>query len=104
MAYSVSQRTHEIGIRMALGAQPRDILRMTVGEGMLLVAFGLAAGVAGSALLTRFLQSMLFGVRLSDPVTYGAVPLLLGAVALFACYIPARRATQVDPLVALREE
>jgi predicted permease len=104
MAYSVSQRTHEIGVRMALGAQPRDILRMTVGEGMLLVAFGLVAGVAGSALLTRFLQSMLFGVRLSDPVTYGAVPLLLGAVALFACYVPARRATQVDPLVALREE
>jgi len=103
-AYSVTQRTHEIGIRMALGAQQRDILRMTLGEGMLLVAFGLVAGTAGAALLTRFLKSMLFGIGLSDPVTYGAVPWILAAVALLACYIPARRATQVDPLIALREE
>ncbi|MGB0035289.1 MAG: ABC transporter permease [Candidatus Acidiferrales bacterium] len=104
MAYSVSQRTHEIGIRMALGAQPSDILRMTIGGGMILVAFGLVSGLVGSAILTRFLRSMLFSVTPTDPFTYAAIPVLLAAVAMLACYIPARRATRVDPLVALREE
>jgi predicted permease len=104
MAYSISQRTHEIGIRMALGAQPLDILRMAVGEGMLLVVFGIVPGLAGSILLTRFLQSMLYSVRPTDPVTFAAIPVLLGAVALLPCSVPAQRATRVDPLVALREE
>ena len=104
MAYSVSQRTHEIGIRMALGAQRLDILRMAIGEGMILAVFGLIPGLIGSAILTRFLQSMLYSVKPSDPITFGAIPVLLGAVALLACGIPAHRATRVDPLVALREE
>jgi predicted permease len=104
MAYSVSQRTHEIGIRVALGAQPGDILRMTVGEGMILVVFGLITGLIGAAMLTRLLQSMLYNVKPFDPLTYAAIPVLLASVALAACLVPARRATQVDPLVALREE
>ena len=104
MAYSVSQRTHEIGIRVALGAQPGDILRMTVGEGMILVVFGLVTGLIGAAMLTRLLQSMLYNVKPFDPLTYAAIPVLLACVALAACLVPARRATQVDPLVALREE
>ena len=104
MAYTFSQRTHEIGIRMALGAQRKHILRMALGEGMILVVLGLAAGVFGALLLTRFLRSMLFAVKPTDPVTFIAIATLLTAVALLACYIPAHRATRVDPLVALREE
>jgi putative ABC transport system permease protein len=104
MAYSVTQRTHEIGIRVALGAQPLDILRMTVGEGMILVIFGLVAGLIGAAMLTRLLQTMLYNVKPFDPITYSVIPALLASVALIACLVPARRATQVDPLVALREE
>jgi predicted permease len=104
MAYSVSQRTHEFGIRVALGAQRNDILRMAVGEGMLLVLFGVVSGLVGSAILTRFLRSLLFGVTPTDPVTFVIIPALLAAVALLACFIPARRATRVDPLIALREE
>jgi predicted permease len=104
MAYTFSQRTHEIGIRIALGAQRQHILRMALGEGMLLVAFGLAAGLFGSLLLTQFLRSMLFAVKPTDPVTFVAIAALLSGVALLACYIPAHRATRVDPLVALREE
>jgi predicted permease len=104
MAYTFSQRTHEIGIRIALGAQRQHILRMALGEGMLLVAFGLAAGLFGALLLTQFLRSMLFAVKPTDPVTFIAIAALLAAVALLACYIPAHRATRVDPLVALREE
>lgn len=104
MAYSVSQRTHEIGVRVALGAQTSDILRMTIGSGMILVAYGVVSGLAGSIFLTRFLRSMLFAVTPTDPATFTAISALLAAVALLACYIPARRATQVDPLVALREE
>jgi putative ABC transport system permease protein len=104
MAYTFSQRTHEIGIRIALGAQRQHILRMALGEGMLLVAFGLAAGLFGALLLTQFLRSMLFAVKPTDPVTFIAIAALLTAVALLACYIPAHRATRVDPLVALREE
>ena len=104
MAYTFSQRTHEIGIRVALGAQRSHILRMALGEGMVLVALGLAAGLFGALLLTQFLRSMLFAVKPTDPVTFIAIAALLSAVALLACYIPAHRATRVDPLVALREE
>jgi putative ABC transport system permease protein len=104
MAYSFSQRTHEIGIRIALGAQRLDIFRMAVVEGMQLVAIGLVVGLIGAAALTRFVRTMLFGVRPSDPVTFAATSAALAAVAFLACYIPARRATRVDPLVALRDE
>jgi putative ABC transport system permease protein len=104
MAYSFSQRTHEIGIRIALGAQRADIFRMAVGEGMQLVVIGLVVGLIGAVALTRFVRTMLFGVSPADPLTFGAISAVLAAVAFFACYIPARRATRVDPLVALRDE
>ena len=104
MAYTFSQRTHEIGVRVALGAQRADILRMALGEGMLLVAIGLGIGLIGAAIVTRFLRSMLFSVTATDPLTFASIAFLLAAVALFACFIPAQRATQVDPLVALRED
>jgi len=104
MAYTFSQRSHEIGIRMALGAQPRDILRMALSEGMTLVAIGLGAGLVGALILTRFLRTMLYAVTPNDPLTFVALAALLAGVAWLACFIPARRATQVDPLVALREE
>ena len=103
MAYTFGQRRHEIGIRMALGAQPRDILRMALREGMTLVAVGLGSGLVGALILTRFLRSMLYAVSPNDPLTFVALPALLAAVALLACFVPARRATQVDPLVALRD-
>jgi putative ABC transport system permease protein len=104
MAYTFSQRTNEIGIRIAMGAQRGDILRIAVGEGALIVAFGLAAGLAGSLVLTRFLQTMLFDVKPTDPITFTGISALLAAAALAACFVPARRATRVDPLVALRHE
>ncbi|HXN54336.1 MAG TPA: ABC transporter permease [Candidatus Acidoferrum sp.] len=104
MAYTFSQRTNEIGIRMAMGAQRGDILKIAVGEGALIVAFGLAAGLAGSLALTRFLQTMLFDVKPTDPITFLGISALLTAVALAACFVPARRATRVDPLIALRHE
>jgi predicted permease len=104
MSYSFSQRTHEGGVRIALGAQRLDILRMALGEGMGIVVIGLASGLAGAAIMTRFFQSMLFGVAPTDPMTFLSVSAILAGVALLACYIPAKRATRVDPLVALREE
>jgi predicted permease len=104
MAYTFSQRTNEIGIRMAMGAQRSDILRIALGEGAVVVAFGIVSGIIGAALFTRFLQSMLFEVKSSDPITYLALSALLAAVTLLACLVPARRATRVDPLTALRQD
>jgi len=104
MSYAFSQRTHELGIRMALGAQRLDILRMALVEGMRIVAIGLVAGLAGAAVMMRFFQAMLFNVAPSDPITFLAASVALAGVAFFACYIPAQRATRVNPLVALREE
>ena len=110
LAYMVSQRTHEIGIRMALGASRGNVLTMIVRQGMVLVVLGVALGLAGAYVLTKYLESwvglskMLFGVKVSDPLTYSVIAILLTVVAFIACYIPARRATKVDPLVALRYE
>lgn len=104
MAFSVTQRTHEIGIRMALGAERRDVLRLVVRQGLRLTLAGVIFGVAGACALTRFLKSFLYGVRPTDPVTFVLVSALLVAVSILASYIPARRATRVDPMVALRYE
>jgi putative ABC transport system permease protein len=104
IAYAVSQRTREIGIRIALGARKQDIFRMIVGHGMILSLIGVAIGVAASLMLTRFLSSLLYGVSSTDPLTFTSVVLILITVALAACSIPARRATRVDPMIALRYE
>jgi putative ABC transport system permease protein len=104
MGYAVTQRSHEIGIRMALGAEPRDVLRMIVGDGMKLTGMGLSLGLLGSLLVMKYLESQLYGIKARDPLTFAGVAAGLAVVALAACYFPARRATKVDPLVALRYE
>jgi putative ABC transport system permease protein len=102
MAYSVSQRTHEIGVRLAIGAQRRDVLRLVLRDGAKLTLLGIAIGIIAALALTRLMASLLFEVTPTDPTTFAAVAILLAIAAFAACYIPARRATRVDPMVALR--
>jgi len=104
MAYSVTQRTREIGVRMALGSTPSRIFRLVVGDGMRMAVFGVIVGVVASVILNRYLASLLFQVGANDPITLAAVSALLVAVALFACYIPARRATRVQVAEVLRQD
>jgi ABC-type antimicrobial peptide transport system permease subunit len=102
LSYEVTRRTREIGIRTAVGAQQRDVLRLVVGQGIALALAGAVAGIAGALGLTRYLQSLLYGVRPTDPATFVSMALLLTLVSMAACYIPARRASRVDPITALR--
>ncbi len=104
MSYSVQQRTQELGVRMALGAQTSNLRNMVIGQGMMLAAAGVLLGLGGAFWLTRFLTSFLFGIKAWDPIAFLVTPLLLSAVALLAVWIPAQRATRVDPMTALRLE
>jgi putative ABC transport system permease protein len=104
MAYSVSERSREIGIRMALGAQRRDVLKLVVAQGMTLTLVGIGVGLAAALALTRLMRSLLFEVSVTDPLTFAGLAALLSVVALLACYLPARRATKVDPIVSLKCE
>jgi ABC-type antimicrobial peptide transport system permease subunit len=104
ISYSVAQRTREFGLRMALGARDVDVLRLVFGSGIALLTIGVVAGLVGALALTRFLSGFLFGVTATDPETFVVVSATLATIALLACYVPARRATKVDPLIALRAE
>jgi len=104
ISYTASQRTHEIGIRMALGAEPFEVLRLVLGEGLSLTFIGVIIGLAGAVAVTRVLSLVLYGVSARDPLTFTAVVILLMVVTLAACWIPARRAMRVDPMIALRHE
>jgi putative ABC transport system permease protein len=104
ISYAVSRRTHEIGVRMALGATPRNVVRLIIEQGMRVVMVGVVAGLIGALLVTRLMTNVVYGVRVTDPLTYGAVALLLMVVALLASYIPARRATRIDPLASMRSD
>ena len=104
MAYSVSERSREIGIRIALGAQRRDVLKLVVAQGMTLTLIGIGIGLAAALALTRLMRSLLFEVSVTDPLTFAGLAALLSVVALLACYLPARRATKVDPMVSLKCE